>query len=164
VDASLYASQEILSDRGLDEVDVNELGNVELTYANHDSTVPKRRSSVSCARCTAGMLSNIHRSFIAEKYVDRGRPVLFVTKHGWMLVCTIIFKCRITLQISKPFFSFCENSRLCFDAFVIYLMLKIGYCSLCPRVIPDDCFADWFPRLSTPYDRGFTLVSYSLEK
>jgi hypothetical protein len=83
VDASLYTSQEILSDRGLDEMDVNGLGSVERTYANHESTVPKRRSSVSCARCTSGILSNIQRSFIAEKYVDRGSPVLFRHK-TWM--------------------------------------------------------------------------------
>lgn len=77
MNAFLYTSQEILSDRGLDETDVKTLGNVERTYATHDSTVPKRRSSVSCARCTSGILSNIQRSFIAEKYVDRGSPVLF---------------------------------------------------------------------------------------
>ena len=59
------------------------MGNVGLTYANHDSTVPKRRSSVSCACCTSGILSNIQRSFIAEKYVDRGSPVLFCHK-SWM--------------------------------------------------------------------------------
>jgi len=48
----------------------------KLTYAIQDSTVPNARSLASCAFRTSSQLSIIHRSLIAEKYVESGRPVL----------------------------------------------------------------------------------------
>ena len=48
----------------------------KLTYAIQDSMVPNARSSASCALRTSSQLSIIHRSLIAEKYVESGRPVL----------------------------------------------------------------------------------------
>jgi hypothetical protein len=59
-----------------------EPGGSKLTYAIQDSTVPNARSSASCALRTSSQLSIIHRSLIAEKYVESGRPVLRQTSQS----------------------------------------------------------------------------------